>query len=80
VLGSPFVLSTLVPDTHRHSFARTYRRLLIITVALPGEMEGEGGNTLIPGGIGDGCKENEADGAPLEIKRKGAFEELKWYS
>lgn len=76
-MSSPFVLSTHVPDTHKHAYAHTYRQLLIIIVTLPGEKEVTRSSQW---GLRMVVKVNEADGSVLKFslkkeKRKSSFEE-----
>lgn len=69
MLASPFVLSTLVPDAHKHPYARSYRQLLIIIVTLPGEKEVTRSSQWELRTV---VKVNEADGSVLKcsVKKK----------
>lgn len=66
-MASPFVLSTLVPDTHKRTYVRTYRQLLIIIVTLPGEREVTHSSQW---GLRVVVKVNEADGSVLKSSVK----------
>lgn len=67
MLASPFVLSTLVPDTHKRTYVCTYRQLLIIIVTLPGEREVTRSSQW---GLRMVVKVNEADGSVLKSSVK----------
>lgn len=74
-MASPFVLSTLVPDTHRHTYAHAYGQLLIIIVTVPGEKEVTHSSQW---GLGMVVKVNEADGSGLKWSLKKKKRKKKW--